>query len=75
MSSRSLAQKAVKSRTSSTSSVDNLWLLWTMERNWSAGAGDAVSIPPGHDAWVVGEEPVVAVDFGGMETYGLAGGG
>lgn len=46
-----------------------------MERNWSAGAGDAVSIPPGHDAWVVGEEPVVAVDFGGMETYGLAGGG
>lgn len=27
------------------------------------GAGDAVIIPPGHDAWVVGDEPVDAVDF------------
>ena len=27
------------------------------------GAGDAVVIPPGHDAWVVGDEPCEAVDF------------
>lgn len=27
------------------------------------GAGDAVVIPPGHDAWVVGEEPCEIVDF------------
>lgn len=27
------------------------------------GQGDASVIEPGHDAWVVGEEPYVAVDF------------
>jgi hypothetical protein len=32
-------------------------------------AGDALSIPPGHDAWVVGDEPVVLVDFQGMVDY------
>jgi hypothetical protein len=26
-------------------------------------------IPPGHNAWVVGDEPFVGVDFTGMETY------
>jgi quercetin dioxygenase-like cupin family protein len=25
--------------------------------------GDFASIPPGHDAWVVGDEPFVCVDF------------
>jgi quercetin dioxygenase-like cupin family protein len=33
------------------------------------GAGDASHIPPGHDAWVVGEEPYVGVDFSGAEEY------
>jgi hypothetical protein len=28
------------------------------------GPGDAVTIPPGHDAWVVGDEDCVMVDFG-----------
>ena len=32
-------------------------------------AGDVLSIPPGHDAWVVGNEPVVFVDFQGMVDY------
>jgi len=32
-------------------------------------AGDVALIPPGHDAWVVGNEPVVAVDFQGMVDY------
>jgi hypothetical protein len=27
------------------------------------GPGDAYSIPPGHDAWVVGDEPLVCVDW------------
>ena len=31
------------------------------------GPGDAVRIPPGHDAWVVGDEPYVGVDFTGSE--------
>ncbi len=33
------------------------------------GKGDAMYIPPGHDAWVVGNEPFVAVDFTGMKEY------
>ncbi len=33
------------------------------------GPGDIVIIPPGHDAWVVGNEPCVQVDFTGMENY------
>jgi len=31
--------------------------------------GDAVDIPPGHDAWVVGDEAYVGVDVTGGETY------
>jgi len=33
------------------------------------GPGDVVAIPPGHDGWVVGEEPCVVIDFAGMEHY------
>ena len=29
-----------------------------------AEAGDVYLIPPGHDAWVVGTEPCVALDLG-----------
>lgn len=32
-------------------------------------AGDVLTIPPGHDAWVVGNEPVVVIDFQGMVDY------
>jgi len=32
-------------------------------------AGDAMNIPPGHDAWVLGDEPVVVVDFQGFIDY------
>jgi quercetin dioxygenase-like cupin family protein len=32
-------------------------------------AGDVSVVPPGHDAWVVGDEPVVVVDFQGMAEY------
>ena len=31
--------------------------------------GEAVSIPPGHDAWVEGNEPCVVVDFTGFVDY------
>jgi hypothetical protein len=33
------------------------------------GPGEVSSIPSGHDAWVVGEEPVVIVDWEGFATY------
>lgn len=29
------------------------------------GPGDVATVPPGHDAWVVGDEPCVFLDFGG----------
>ena len=32
-------------------------------------AGDVTYLPAGHDAWVVGDEPVVVVDFQGMVDY------
>ena len=32
-------------------------------------AGDVSLLPTGHDAWVVGDEPVVVVDFQGMADY------
>ena len=31
--------------------------------------GDISNLPSGHDAWVVGDEPVVVVDFQGMLDY------
>jgi hypothetical protein len=33
------------------------------------GPGDVSLIPPGHDAWVVGDEPVIVVDVSGMANY------
>lgn len=32
-------------------------------------AGEAFEIPPAHDAWVVGAEPWIAVDFAGMRSF------
>ena len=37
------------------------------ERNFKAG--DVSLLEAGHDAWVVGDEPVVVVDFQGMSDY------
>ena len=36
-------------------------------------AGDVSLLPVGHDAWVVGNEPVVVVDFQGMIDYAKSG--
>jgi hypothetical protein len=36
-------------------------------------AGDLLNIPPGHDAWVVGNEAVVFLDFQGMVDYAKQG--
>ena len=33
------------------------------------GPGDFGVIPPGHDAWVVGDEPYVFIDWQGMDDY------
>ncbi|HKZ92130.1 MAG TPA: cupin domain-containing protein [Candidatus Limnocylindrales bacterium] len=34
-----------------------------------AGPGGVYVIEPGHDAWVVGDEPVVGFEFASAETY------
>ncbi|HHT9125038.1 MAG TPA: cupin domain-containing protein [Candidatus Brocadiia bacterium] len=33
------------------------------------GPGDVSVLPPGHDAWVVGNEPVVLIDVTGMTHF------
>lgn len=33
------------------------------------GPGEAFNMPPGHDAWTVGDEACVLVDFGGLKGY------
>ena len=33
------------------------------------GPGDFAVIPPGHDAWVVGNEPCVVIDWQGFADY------
>jgi hypothetical protein len=34
-----------------------------------AGPGDVTALPQGHDAWVIGDEPVVVVDWWGASNY------
>ena len=38
-------------------------------REMEFGPGDVSWLPPGHDAWVVGDEPVVVIDISGMGQY------
>jgi hypothetical protein len=33
------------------------------------GPGDVGYLPPGHNAWIIGNEPCVAIDFTGMKEY------
>lgn len=37
--------------------------------SFESGPGDVTVLPSGHDAWVVGDEPVVAVDWHGASHY------
>ena len=36
---------------------------------FDAGPGDVTMLPAGHDAWVVGDEPVVLIDWSGATNY------
>ena len=33
------------------------------------GPGDCAVIPPGHNAWVIGNEPCISIDFTGAKDY------
>ena len=35
-----------------------------------AGPGESTSLPLGHDAWVVGDEPGVTIDWHGASVWG-----
>jgi hypothetical protein len=35
-----------------------------------AGSGEILMLPPGHDAWVVGDEPAVTIDWQGASVWG-----
>ena len=37
---------------------------------FDAQPGDVTALPSGHDAWVVGDEPAVIVDWWGASNYG-----
>lgn len=37
------------------------------------GPGEVSWLPPGHDVWVVGVEPVTLIDFQGMVDYAKKG--
>ena len=37
------------------------------------GPSDAAVVPPGHNAWVVGNEPCIATDFTGAKDYAKGG--
>ena len=36
---------------------------------FDAGPGDVTALPQGHDAWVVGDQPVIVVDWYGASNY------
>jgi quercetin dioxygenase-like cupin family protein len=36
---------------------------------FEAVQGDVTALPQGHDAWVVGDEPVVVIDWWGASNY------
>lgn len=36
----------------------------------TVGPGEAYDLPPGHDAWVVGDEPCVTIEFRGVRGWG-----
>lgn len=36
---------------------------------FEVGPGDASHIGPGHDAWVLGDEPCICLDWTGARTY------
>ena len=36
---------------------------------FEVGAGEITALPQGHDAWVVGNEPAVGIDWAGASNY------
>jgi hypothetical protein len=41
---------------------------------FDVGPGEVSVLLPGHDAWVVGDEPATVIDWGGAHVWGKPGG-
>jgi hypothetical protein len=39
---------------------------------FEVGPGEITALPSGHDAYVIGDEPVVLIDFYGASNYAKA---
>lgn len=46
-----------------------LHVLMSDSKEFEVGPGEVSALPQGHDAWVVGKEPVVLVDWAGASNY------
>jgi len=49
-----------------------LHILMTDGTEWDVKPGEVSLLPAGHDAWVVGNEPVVVIDWHGATNYAKA---
>ena len=50
-----------------------LHILTKEGREFETGPGEVSYLPSGHDAWVVGNEPVVLIDWQGARNYAREG--
>ena len=50
-----------------------LGILMDDDTEFGAEPGDVTSLPSGHDAWVIGDESVVVVDWYGASNYAKVG--
>lgn len=71
MSDRAWARGVAKSSTLASSFRVEQPRPWTTEPP-TMGTGDCFYIPPGHDSWVVGDEPYVSLHLLGAEKYAAA---
>jgi hypothetical protein len=66
-----LAQRPVRSSTSGSCSAGRRSPGWMTCAECLIKAGDFFYIPPGHDSWVVGDEPYVSLHISGAVTSSI----
>jgi len=47
----------------------NVHVVMSDGHQFDSGPGQVIALPQGHDAWVVGNEPVVLIDWAGASNY------
>lgn len=46
-----------------------LHILTSDGKEFEAGPGEVTTLPGGHDAWVIGNDPVILIDWSGASHY------